>query len=366
MAFKLAIAILALFCGTGWTSFSRSSYDGNRVIQDRNSANTSTVNYTRGPDMSGSLEGAEGIGGLLARSHEYSGGNWTAHNYYHSDCNGNVTHIINASRAMVASYRYDPFGNLISKSGALADVNVYRFSSKELHINSGLYYYGYRFYSPNLQRWLNQDPIGIAGGLNLYGFVYNDPLNLVDKDGRILPAIVVGLIVYFTYEAIGNAPGPESPTQTPYADAPNPIEVAQTCLNPIGTIGGSVVDAASKEAGVPPEVLTALQIAQGKFKGKVPPGPRCAAKAGETKATQLGRREHKKWEPGAGYEKEFELPSGKKVDAINFEKQHIKELKPNNQRKIREGTKQAEGYLEEVEDWLDQDNEWDFDVETYE
>ena len=64
--------------------------------------------------------------------------------------------------AMVASYRYDPFGTIISKSGSLADANLYRFSSKEFHVNSGKYYYGFRFYDPQLQRWINRDPFGEA------------------------------------------------------------------------------------------------------------------------------------------------------------------------------------------------------------
>jgi RHS repeat-associated protein len=119
------------------------------------------------------LESAGGIGGLLARSHGYSSGNWTNHNCYHADGNGNVTYLVNSSQTLAASYRYDPYGNTISSSGTLASANVYRFSSKELHVNSGLYYYGYRWYHPNLQRWLNRDPIGENGGINLYGFVRN-------------------------------------------------------------------------------------------------------------------------------------------------------------------------------------------------
>jgi RHS repeat-associated protein len=59
---------------------------------------------------------------------------------------------------MVASYRYDPFGNSISSIGTLASANVYRFSSKEYHATSGMYYYLYRFYDPTLQRWINSDP----------------------------------------------------------------------------------------------------------------------------------------------------------------------------------------------------------------
>jgi YD repeat-containing protein len=60
---------------SGWalTGETRYLYDGRRVIQERSSANTPTVTYTRGSDLSGSLEGAGGIGGMLARSHGYSG-----------------------------------------------------------------------------------------------------------------------------------------------------------------------------------------------------------------------------------------------------------------------------------------------------
>jgi RHS repeat-associated protein len=94
-----------------------------------------------------------------------------------------VTSLIDANQAVVASYRYDPFGNIISKSGNLADANIYRFSSKEVHTQTGMYYYGYRFYEPNLQRWINQDPLQELGGINLYGCAFNDPINAVDPDG---------------------------------------------------------------------------------------------------------------------------------------------------------------------------------------
>src|SRR5438309_855141 len=71
-----------------------------------------------------------------------------------------VTYLVSSSQTLSASYRYDPFGNLISSSGSLAAANVYRFSSKENHANSGMHYYLYRFYDPNLQRWVNPDPLG--------------------------------------------------------------------------------------------------------------------------------------------------------------------------------------------------------------
>jgi RHS repeat-associated protein len=67
--------------------------------------------------------------------------------------------------------------------GSLAAANVYRFSSKEWNGNSGLYYYLYRFYDPNLQRWLNRDPIDQIGGMNLYAFCSNMAENYVDPLG---------------------------------------------------------------------------------------------------------------------------------------------------------------------------------------
>ncbi len=154
----------------GWvvSSDTRYVYDGMRVIQERNGANnTPTVSYTRGGDLSGTFEGAGGIGGLLARSHGYSSGSWSGHNFYHADGNGNVTMLIdNAGTPNVtATYRYDPYGNSITATGTNAANNVYRFSSKEFHVNSGMYYYGYRFYDPNVQRWLNRDPLGDGGSL---------------------------------------------------------------------------------------------------------------------------------------------------------------------------------------------------------
>jgi YD repeat-containing protein len=81
-------------------------YDGNRVIQERNAANTPTVSYTRGNDLSGNQERAGGIGGLLARSSGYSAGNWTSHAYYHADGNGNITCLVDASQAVAACKRF--------------------------------------------------------------------------------------------------------------------------------------------------------------------------------------------------------------------------------------------------------------------
>ena len=142
-------------------------YDGNVVVQERSAANLPQVSYTRGKDLSRSLQGAGGIGGLLARTDNTKliSGDPLATAYYHCDGNGNVTCLMSPYQQVAAKYLYDPYGTTLAMYGALAAANTYRFSSKEWNGNSGLYYYLYRFYDPNLQRWPNRDPLADFGSL---------------------------------------------------------------------------------------------------------------------------------------------------------------------------------------------------------
>ena len=133
--------------------------------------------YVWGADLSGSPQGAGGIGGLLAVER---GGVWYAPLY---DANGNVTAYIDESGNTVAQYTYDAFGNTISQSGALADAFPFRFSTRYFDAETGFYYYGLRHYSPKWGRWISRDPIGGDGGPNLYAFCANDPVNGVDPLG---------------------------------------------------------------------------------------------------------------------------------------------------------------------------------------
>jgi RHS repeat-associated protein len=182
--------------GSAWqlTNEVRYIYDGNLVVQERDALNAPAVTYTRGSDLSGSFEGAGGIGGLLARRDERARS--TA--FYHADRLGNVTMLVNAQQIPVAKYSYDPFGNTLAWSGPLADVNLYRFSSKEIDQDAGVLHYLYRFYQPGLQRWITRDPLGdssfgprkqrptasqYSSLLATYTFVQNRPCNWVDPDG---------------------------------------------------------------------------------------------------------------------------------------------------------------------------------------
>ncbi len=168
-------------------------YDGNLVIQERNGNNLPTVTYTRGKDLSGTMEGAGGIGGMLARTDNgllTSGSYLLATALYHADGNGNIMALVATNGLLLGRYHYDPYGNLLAVNGQAAQANLYRFSSKEWHPNSGLVYYLYRFYDAGLQRWVNRDPSEESGGINLFTYVANspqdkvDPLGLGTKDGH--------------------------------------------------------------------------------------------------------------------------------------------------------------------------------------
>lgn len=74
-------------------------------------------------------------------------------------------------------------------------------------------------------------------------------------------------------------------------------------------------------------------------------GGTAAAVNGETAATALGRPTHAAWDYGPGFEKEFTLEAGGRVDAINFETREVVELKPNNPRQIRLGGQQLDDYI---------------------
>jgi RHS repeat-associated protein len=92
--------------------------------------------------------------------------------------------LVNATNGNIsAKYEYGPFGEVFCSVGDMAKVNPFQFSTKYTDNETDLLYYGYRYYSPALGRWLSRDPIEEQGGLNLYGFVNNDPVNKWDMLG---------------------------------------------------------------------------------------------------------------------------------------------------------------------------------------
>jgi len=86
-----------------------------------------------------------------------------------ADANGNCVSFIDDAGNVQAHYTYDAFGGTVSSDGDMADVFPFRFSSKYLDDETGLYYYGVRYFAPALGRWVSRDPLWEQGGLMLYG-----------------------------------------------------------------------------------------------------------------------------------------------------------------------------------------------------
>jgi len=156
-------------------------YDGwllvyEHVIRPNNTTNE--TEYVWGKDVPGTRDGAAGIGGLLYLKRD---GEIYVPWY---DAYGNILGYCDAQGNLVAQYTYDAFGNIVGQTGAMADAFSFRFSTKYFDSDCSLYYYGYRYYKPQIMRWLTVDPLEESGGLNIYGFCKNNPIGNYDKDGR--------------------------------------------------------------------------------------------------------------------------------------------------------------------------------------
>ena len=144
------------------------------------SSGVSTNSYIWGLDLSQSLQGAGGIGGLLAAKLGATG----ASVYYNYDANGNVTELVDMTGSIVGQYEYGPFGEVVKRTG-VASGQPFGFSTKYRDDETGLLYYGYRYYKPSTGRWTSRDPWGEWGSRDLYGFVDNWPINKVDPQGLL-------------------------------------------------------------------------------------------------------------------------------------------------------------------------------------
>lgn len=153
-----------------FASSTRWLYDGwNPISEFSGTADTGgmitrTKSYTWGPDLSGTPQGAGGVGGLLAVI-VHSG--FTNSAYYPSyDGNGNlVAWTLEGTPAPVSRREYDAFGNTLVEEGV--SPSAYGFSTKMQDAETGLYYDEYRFYDPVTGRWLSNDFFEEIGGLLL-------------------------------------------------------------------------------------------------------------------------------------------------------------------------------------------------------
>jgi len=189
-------------------------YDGfNRIAEY--TGTTLEKSYLWGMDLSGTMQGAGGVGGLLAVSeHTVVAQSPVVTTFYPTyDGNGNICEYLDDTGTSKAHYEYDAFGNVTFSSGDKAADFAYRFSTKPFDFITGWYYYLYRYYDPLTGRWPNRDPIEERGGINLYGFVKNEQIDKIDR---------LGMQCW-----VGPPGGPmyKIPTETPLPAGIGPCEV---------------------------------------------------------------------------------------------------------------------------------------------
>ena len=173
-----------LYYYDGWNLVYEATYTGVTFNSGVPTAATfeSEIAYHWGLDWSASLQGAGGVGGLVAITFRDAGGSAETR-FPGFDGNGNLVLLADESGTVTAAYEYGPYGELWRTSGPDASKNPFRFSTKYRDAETALYYYGHRYYSPDYGRFISQDPIRESGGLNLYAFVNNNPTNYYDYLG---------------------------------------------------------------------------------------------------------------------------------------------------------------------------------------
>ena len=141
-------------------------YDGLNPVQEKNGA-TVTANLLTGLGIDEFFTRTDGVGvrALLP------------------DALGSTVALGDGTGTLQTQYTYEPFG-FVSQTGA-ASTGSYKFSGRE-DDGTGLMYYRARYYHPQLQRFISEDPIGFIGGdANLYAYVENNPIQFSDRMGLI-------------------------------------------------------------------------------------------------------------------------------------------------------------------------------------
>ena len=173
------------------------TYDGmgrrTSIVEKTGSTVTSNKKFVwEGTTILSSTESVTGISKQF-----YGGGeqdNGTSH-YITSDHLGSTREFTDSTGAVNARYDYDPYGNPTKISGA-ANVDAdFQYAGYYRHANSGLDLTVYRAYNPSLGRWLSQDPIGEAGGMNMYGYALGNPISGTDPLGLSVGGFVTGAAV---------------------------------------------------------------------------------------------------------------------------------------------------------------------------
>ncbi len=111
--------------------------------------------------------------------------------FAHTDHLGTPTILTDSNQNIAWQAKFDPFGKATVSAETVT--NNIRFPGQYFDAETSLHYNMQRYYEPSLGRYLQSDPIGLAGGINTYAYAYNNPVNLIDPDGRSPLLILRGL-----------------------------------------------------------------------------------------------------------------------------------------------------------------------------
>ena len=109
--------------------------------------------------------------------------------YYITNLQGDVMYLIDANENTVASYEYDPYGNIVSASGTMAEVNPLRYRGYYYDTDLDMYYLQSRYYDASICRFVNADDVSMIGvdstalSYNLFAYCNNSPVNNIDYFG---------------------------------------------------------------------------------------------------------------------------------------------------------------------------------------
>ena len=154
----------------GATTYFR--YDGGVSFHEIDDAGSVTVEFVRGSGMGG------GIGSVLYTDRTMAGG---PKEYFTYNAVGHTVAMTDGAGAVTKTTLYEAFGNESSSTGASANNRLA--NTKERDASIGLDNHGFRYYDPEIGRYLTRDPIGYVDGLNVYIYVHNNPIKFIDPLG---------------------------------------------------------------------------------------------------------------------------------------------------------------------------------------
>jgi len=131
--------------------------------------------------------------------------------YYHDSNLGNVNQITDSSGAVVQTYDYDAFGNIVNQTGSTPNggqalTEAYRYKTKEYSPETGLVFFGARYYNPLIGRFITKDPLGMVDGPNQYIYCWDDPVNKIDAYGNLTIGSEEGNFMIRMFKNIGGEP----------------------------------------------------------------------------------------------------------------------------------------------------------------